>query len=374
MSSYIQAWDAYRVRIPLVKPYHLSKVYGTLTHSDVILLKIETSDGTIGWGEADPGGMKFTGDTPESVMASIHEGALDSLKGVELENWISSGKNEDRKGSLSAACDVAIHDALARQKGTPVWELLGQKVRDEIDLLWPTSSGTAADDLAVIEKYAAKGFNTYMLKMGDRPIADEITRVRDVLAGLPDGVRIMLDANQGWTRDEANLFFTAANDLPLILIEQPLAADDLEGLRKLRENYELSVSVDESLQTPDSAESILANDAADIFSIKISKNGGLQSSLKIGQMVADEGKKVLMNSMIELGVTQCASLHLGCVFKNLVDCGHAYMSTLRTSDDVTDFSSLIEKGTARLRDAPGLGINVNLVKIKKYLEDEHHEN
>lgn len=374
MSSYIKAWDAYRVRIPLVKPYHLSKVYGTITHSDVVLLKIETSEGIIGWGEADPGGMKFTGDTPESVMASIRAGALDFLKGVELEGWISSGKNQDRKGSLSAACDVAIHDALARQKGIPVWELLGQKVRDEIDLLWPTSSGTAEEDLAVIEEYAAKGFNTYMLKMGDRPIADEITRVRDVLAGLPDGVRIMLDANQGWTQDEANQLFAVSNDLPLILIEQPLAADDLEGLRKLRENYQLPVSVDESLQTPDSAKSVLENDAADIFSVKISKNGGLQSSLKIGKMVADKGKKILMNSMIELGVTQCASLHLGCVFKNLVNCGHAYMSTLRISDDVTDFSSWIERGTARLQDAPGLGINVDSAKIRKYLEDEYHDN
>ena len=367
MSSYIKAWDVYRVRIPLVKPYHLSKVYGTITHSDVILLKIETSKGAIGWGEADPGGMKFTGDTPESVMESIRAGSLDSLKGVELEGWILSGKNQDREGSLSAACDVAIHDALARQKGIPVWELLGQKVRDEIDLLWPTSSGTAEEDLAVIEEYAAKGFNTYMLKMGDRPIADEITRVRDVLAGVPDGVRIMLDANQGWTQDEANQLFAASNDLPLILIEQPLAADDLEGLRKLRENYQLPVSVDESLQTPDSAKSVLENDAADIFSVKISKNGGLQPSLKIGKMVADKGKKVLMNSMIELGITQCASLHLGCVFKNLVNCGHAYMSTLRISDDVTNFSSWIERGTARLQDAPGLGINVDSAKIRKYL-------
>ncbi|MBT3225013.1 MAG: hypothetical protein HOK24_13635 [Desulfobacula sp.] len=374
MSSYIKAWDVYRVRIPLVKPYHLSKVYGTITHSDVILLKIETSKGAIGWGEADPGGMKFTGDTPESVMESIRAGSLDSLKGVELEGWILSGKNQDREGSLSAACDVAIHDALARQKGIPVWELLGQKVRDEIDLLWPTSSGTAEEDLAVIEEYAAKGFNTYMLKMGDRPIADEITRVRDVLAGVPDGVRIMLDANQGWTQDEANQLFAASNDLPLILIEQPLAADDLEGLRKLRENYQLPVSVDESLQTPDSAKSVLENDAADIFSVKISKNGGLQPSLKIGKMVADKGKKVLMNSMIELGITQCASLHLGCVFKNLVNCGHAYMSTLRISDDVTNFSSWIERGTARLQDAPGLGINVDSAKIRKYLEDEYHDN
>ncbi|MBF0277928.1 MAG: hypothetical protein HQM13_09065 [SAR324 cluster bacterium] len=372
MNSQIKSWDAFRVRIPLVNPYHLSKVYGTITHSDVIFLKIATFDGTVGWGEADPGGVKFTGDTPESEMKSIHQGSLNFLKGLEIENWVASGKSKEGGGALAAACDVAIHDALARQKQIPVWQLLGKKQRDTIDLLWPTSSGSSSEDLKIIREFNARGFKTYMLKMGDRSIPDELKRLQEVFAQLPEGVRLMVDANQGWTREEADEFFQGAKDFPLILTEQPLPADDLAGLRGLREKFGQTVSVDESVQSLESTEEILEEDAADIFSIKISKNGGLHSSHQIAKMVAAKGKRVLMNSMIELGITQCASLQLGCVLENLVDCGHAYMSTLRTSDDVTDFSSWIENGTARLQDSPGLGLNVDFEKINKYLEDEHH--
>ena len=372
MSSRIKSWDAYRVRIPLVNPYHLSKMYGTITHSDVILLKVETSDGIVGWGEADPGGLKFTGDTPQSVMTSIHEGSIDFLKGVELENWVSAGKGKENDGALAAACDVAIYDALALKKNVPVWALLGKKQRDKVDLLWPTSSGTGSEDLDIIKAFVAKGFKTFMLKMGDRPIVDEIKRVQEVHAHLPEGVKVMVDANQGWTRNEANDFFSGTEDIPLILVEQPLPASDLDGLHLLKNKFQRLVSVDESLQTPDSVENILKKDAADVFSIKISGNGGLRSSHDIGKKVAAQGKKILMNSMIELGITQCASLHLGCVFENLMDCGHAYMSTLRTSDDVTNFSSWIDKGAAKLRDEPGLGVKVDSERINKYLEDEHH--
>ena len=81
-----------------------------------------------------------------------------------------------------------------------------------------------------------------------------------------------------------------------------------------------------------------------------------------------------MNSMIELGITQAASLHLGCTLNNLVDCGHAYMSTLRMSDDVTNFSSWIKQGVAYLADAPGLGVDVSLQKIQQYQVDHFYVN
>jgi len=181
----------------------------------------------------------------------------------------------------------------------------------------------------------------------------------------------MTDANQGWTREEAKEFFQNAQDLPLVLVEQPLEANDLEGLSSLRQ-YGIPISVDESLQNPENAREIIAKGAADIFSIKISKNGGLLRGLEIGKAVEADNKRVMMNSMIELGITQSASLHLGTVLPNLVPFGHAYMSTLRMSDDVTDFSDWIQSGTVRLPEAPGLGVKVSEEKIQQYLEDEYH--
>lgn len=182
----------------------------------------------------------------------------------------------------------------------------------------------------------------------------------------------MVDANQGWTREEALQFATETALLPLILIEQPVAAADYEGLQQMREVSGCPVSVDESIQKAGDTDAILAAEAADIFSIKISKNGGLANSQTIATSVSNAGKQVLMNSMIELGITQAASLHLGCTLDNLVDCGHAYMSTLRMADDITDFSEWVNQGIASLPDAPGLGVNVSTEKIKQYQIGEFH--
>lgn len=368
----ISTVDAYRVSIPLHEPYHLSKVYGTLTHCDVVLLRVCTVGGVVGWGEADPGGQRFTGDTATEVMDVLRGGVAEGLLGSEVDAWVANARGRELHGSLGAACDVAAHDALARATDRPLWALLGRRQRTTIEVLWPTSSGTAKTDLEVIRVRAAEGFRTIMLKAGDREVGADLARVRSVCAALPEGVKVMVDANQGWCREEALEFITGATGLPLLLVEQPLAADDLSGLQQLREVASMPISVDESLQTLVQARRLINAEAADVFSIKVSKNGGLRNALDIADLVRDAGHRVLMNSMIELGVTQSASLHLGCVLENLIDCGHAYMSTLRMADDVTEFSNQVHGGKIHLGDGAGLGVQIDLERVRRYLLDEYH--
>ena len=363
--------DVWQVEIPLAQPYHLSKVYGTLTHAVCAIVRLTLAGGKQGWGEADPGGIRFDGATIESVMRELREQAPPMI-GQSVADWVGQGRGRGLHGATTAALDVACHDALGRSQGKPVYALIGQQRRDRISVLWPTSSGSAEDDLAIIRDYQAQGFETYMLKMGDRPVAEDIERARTVLSQLRPGVRIMVDANQGWRREEALAFARATAGLPLILIEQPVDAADLEGLRQVRELASCPVSVDESIRKPDDVRTILDADAADVFSVKISKNGGLANSAAIADETALAGKRVLMNSMIELGITQAASLHLGSTLDNLMDCGHAYMSTLRMADDVTDFSDWIDHGVALLPQKPGLGINVLLDKIEQYRVEHFH--
>ncbi len=369
----IVAIDIWPLKVPLAKPYHLSKLYGTLTHSDAVIIRVTLANGVVGWGEADPGGVNFDGETSESVVNSLRNRAP-ILLGQNVEAWVSSAAGRNYHGAAGAAMDVACYDALGRALEKPVNQFLGLLYRDRIPLLWPTSSGTAEDDLAIIAEYHPHGFNTYMLKMGDRPIADEISRVETVVSRLPTGVAVMVDANQGWTRKEAITFAEATGHLPIILIEQPVTADDYEGLQQIREVTYIPISVDESIQQVSDAGAILKAGVADVFSIKISKNGGLCNSKEIAGRVSDSGKQVLMNSMIELGITQAASLQLGCTLSNLVDCGHAYMSTLRMADDITDFSDWISNGMVKLHGAPGLGVTVSMEKINKYKTAEYHVN
>jgi muconate cycloisomerase len=366
----VRSIEGWFLQVPLATPYHLSRVMGTLTHSDAIVLRVTLDDGTAGWGESDPGGVNFDGVTGESVFAAVAEKST-SLLGTDVSEWVQGQRGRGGNGALDAAFDVAFHDALARADGKPLWQLLGSQQRDRIDVLWPTSSGSVAEDLAVIRQRHKEGFRTYMLKMGDRPAADDLARLESVLAELPKDVRIMVDANQGWTREEGIAFGRGAKDLPVVLIEQPVAMDDLAGLKQVRDTGCI-VSVDESIQHPDDLQRIIDAHAADIFSVKISKNGGLANSAWIAAEAGRNEKRVLMNSMIELGITQAASLHLGCTLHNLVDCGHAYMSTLRMSDDITDFSGWVTDGVAVLPDRPGLGVAVDEDRIDRYRQGEFH--
>ncbi len=368
----IVSLDAFHIAIPLVNPYHLSKVYGTQTHSDVIIVRIMTDSGEEGWGEADPGGVLFTGDTGEAVMQSIREEGAERIIGCRVDDWVENGDGLKFQGSVGAAFDVAVHDALAKSRHQPLWALLGEKRREKIDSLWPTSSGTAEDDLEIIKTRLAQGFRTFMLKMGSRPVDKDIERVIEVTRVLPEDVKIMVDANQGWEIEEAMTFVEGITDVPLVLIEQPVVADDHEGLKKISKISRIPVSVDESLQTVEDARRIALGEIASVFSIKVSKNGGLRAGLEIGRIAKEQGLLVMMNSMLELGITQSASLHLGCVLDCLIDCGHAYMSTLRMSDDVTDFSNFVSEGKAHLPSGTGLGIQVNESKIMKYLKEEYH--
>ena len=368
----IVSLDAFHIAIPLVNPYHLSKVYGTQTHSDVIIVRIMTDSGEEGWGEADPGGVLFTGDTGEAVMQSIREEGAERIIGCRVDDWVENGDGVKFQGSVGAAFDVAVHDALAKSRHQPLWALLGEKRREKIDSLWPTSSGTAEDDLEIIKTRLAQGFRTFMLKMGSRPVDKDIERVIEVTRVLPEDVKIMVDANQGWEIEEAMTFVEGITDVPLVLIEQPVVADDHEGLKKISKISRIPVSVDESLQTVEDARRIALGEIASVFSIKVSKNGGLRAGLEIGRIAKEQGLLVMMNSMLELGITQSASLHLGCVLDCLIDCGHAYMSTLRMSDDVTDFSNFVSEGKAHLPSGTGLGIQVNESKIMKYLKEEYH--
>ncbi|NNF78516.1 MAG: mandelate racemase, partial [Rhizobiales bacterium] len=103
----------------------------------------------------------------------------------------------------------------------------------------------------------------------------------------------------------------------------------------------------------------------DVFSIKLSKNGGILPSRKIAELAEAHGLKILINSMIEFGVSQAAALQLGVTLPNLLEAGHAYMSAHRMVDDPTDFAANVKGGMARVSERPGLGVSIDTEKLAR---------
>ena len=367
--------ELFHISIPFEKPYVLSKAYGTLHSAQAIIFKIHTDEGVVGLGEADPMNP-FTEESPGTVMAVTLDTLAPLLLGQDptraaaIESMLDSTVqgNPTAKGAVN----MALCDILGKVEGIPAHLLLGGIQNAELPILWGTGSGTPENDLACIQELVKTGCDTVMLKMGALPISEEIQRMKAVKTRFGDRLSVIVDANQGWEVSEAFAFLDGTRGYHPDLIEQPIKGWNHLGLKRIRERCSCLLSADESLVTLHDAAQLIRENAVDVFSIKVSKNGGLFKSKKIAQTAEAFGIKILMNSMLEFGVTQAASLQVGCTLTNLLDMGHAYGSVVRMSDDVTDFGRNITGAKVRVPSGKGLGVELDedrLIKYtKKYLE------
>ncbi len=368
----INGLELYQISIPFAEPYRLSKIYGTLHDAQAVIVKLETDEGLVGLGEADPMNP-FTEESPESTMAVLGDIIAPNLLGRDPREIARLESNLDPmvQGNPTArgAVNMALYDILGKAVDTPVYQLMGGLRHAKLPLLLGISSLDLERSIDAINQLISKGVSTVMLKMGEMPIADEIKRFIGIRQHFGKNIKLVVDANQGWETAEALEFIEGINGYHLDLLEQPIERRNLAGLKQICEQSVCSLSADESLVEAADAAVLIRQQVVDVFSIKVSKNGGLDKSKLIAQMAAGFGLKCLMNSMLEFGITQAASLHLGCTLPNLLDCGHAYGSVTRMSDDITDFGQNISDGVVTVPSGAGLGVNLNEDKLKKYTKD-----
>jgi len=364
--------ELFHISIPFAKPYKLSRVYGTLTHAHAIILKMHTDEGIVGLGEADPMNP-FTEETPASVMVVTRDAIAPHLMGKDPTQISILESTLDRvvSGNLTArgAVNMALHDILGKANNVPAHTLLGGLYNASLPILNGVGSGTPEEDAAAIEELVEQDYRSFMIKMGSLPITDEIKRLVSVKERFTGRINVLVDANQGWELTDALEFIDGIKGYRPDLFEQPIKRWDIDGLKRIRMHSPCPLCADESLVTINDAATLIREKAVDAFSIKVSKNGGLTKAKKIAQVAETFGIRCLMNSMLEFGITQAASLQLGCTMTNLLDLGHAYGSVLRMSDDVTDFGSNISRAVVTVPPGNGLGVNLKEDKLKRYTED-----
>lgn len=359
----------YRVKVPLNKPYHLSSVIGTIDSTDSIIIKMKTDSGIDGYGEADPIPF-FSEETPETIEAIITHHLKPLLIGKNPFKIAEISKIMDEKlnGNLLAkgAIDMALYDLTGKALNIPAHQLLGGSIRNELPLLWPIGSGSINENIEEVKRKLDEGFKTFMIKTGELSLQADIARVRAINSICNDSITLIVDANQGWDVSNAIKFSNSIADIDIAFIEQPIASWNLQGLKEIRQKSPIPISVDESLTSLHEANKIIFNHGADFFSLKVSKHGGLFKTNKIASLAESAGIPCMINSMIELGITQAASLQLAATQHNLVHSGQCLMSTLRIADDITNFGQNISCGKISLPKSAGLGIDVDQNKLEKY--------
>ncbi|MER9468968.1 hypothetical protein NKI82_24065 [Mesorhizobium sp. M0482] len=358
--------EVFEIEAKLCTPYKLTE--GVLVATQAVLVKLTDADGVAGWGEANPA-ETVDGETPAGVLTILKDkllpmvlatpepapGTIDALVDVVIPSHLCA------KGAIT----MALLDILGKRLNVAVATLLGGPLRHSLPVLWPLSNGTAQEDIPIIEERAAQGFSSFMLKMGTSPITSEIKRVAALDARYGERVKFIADANQGWSLGQAREFLAGIAGSKVAFVEEPLATDIIAGMAELSNASQLPLSADESIIDLTDAAQLARTGAATVFSIKSSKNGGPLRAQRIAATAEAFGISCYMNSMIEFGITQAASLQHAVTVRNLVDAGHAFMSTMRLVEDPTDFSSLVRNGIVHLPDRAGLGLEIDEDHVRR---------
>ncbi|MEN1760619.1 dipeptide epimerase [Anoxynatronum sibiricum] len=300
-----------RLRIPLKKPFKTA--LRTVEAVDDILITIHTDTGDVGYGEAPPTAV-ITGDTRESIESAVMGFIRPRLLGlpvVELET-IMARLHTALVGNTSAkaAIDMAVYDLFARYHQAPLFRLLGG-ARQTLTTDLTISVNDPAEMAEDARQAVLLGYDTLKIKVGKDPRQD-LERIKALRQALGDGVTLRLDANQGWTPREAVKLIRQMEEvgLGIELVEQPVKAGDLEGLKYVTQQVETLILADESVFSPRDALRIMQERAADLINIKLMKTGGIYQALKICALAEIYGMECMVGCMLESRLSVAAAAHL----------------------------------------------------------------
>jgi o-succinylbenzoate synthase len=312
-----------RISIPLKTPFKTA-LRSTDRVND-ILVCIETDSDLCGYGEAATTAV-ITGDTLGSMTAAISEYIAPAIIGRDLDDFdniiYAVNKSILKNTSAKAAVDIALYDLFAKSCKKPLYKLLG-KAKNSITTDVTISVNPVEEMVRDSVTAVNNGFSILKVKVGKGGLGDAIT-IEEIRKAVGKDVTIRVDANQGWEAKGAIRTIRAMEDkgLNIELVEQPLSAHDLDGMRFVTANVSTPILADESVFCAADAIEIIRTHAADIINIKLMKTGGICEALRVIAIAESLGVKCMVGCMMESHISVGAAAHLAaaknvCVYADL---------------------------------------------------------
>ncbi|AQV16713.1 muconate cycloisomerase [Acinetobacter pittii] len=356
------------VDIPTIRPHQLSVT--TMRTQTLVLVKITTTDGIVGWGEATTiGGLNYGEESPESVKANIDTYFAPLLASVKDLNVAQTLKliRKNINGNRFAKCAIqtALLDIQAKRLGVPLSEVLGGRLRNSLPVLWTLASGDTEKDIAEARKMIElKRHNTFKLKIGSRPLQHDVDHVIAIKKALGADISVRVDVNRAWSELECIQGIQQLQDGGIDLIEQPCAIQNTEALARLTQRFDVAIMADEALTGPDSAYRIAKSHGADVFAVKIEQSGGLIEACEVAKVAGLAGIDLYGGTMLEGPVGSMASAHAFATFETLAF-GTELFGPLLLTEEILKEPLRYENFELHLPTAPGLGIEIDEDKVEK---------
>ena len=356
------------VCLPMTKPVFMAGV--EIRQADNVLVRIEAANGAVGWGEA-ASAPTMTGETVESMMAAVLylTPALEGRVADDIAGACAAMAGRMYGNSAAkAAVEMALHDLVGRATSRPAYALLGGKQRSRIAVLGVISNGELAADLRDAGAKKAAGFAAFKIKVGiDQPMVDG-ERTRQICRLLGPDLLICSDANQGWSADEAVQYVRAVTGSGLAFFEQPVLADDVAGMAAVAAAADCAIGADESIHSLEDIRRHHQRHAERGASLKTIKLGGLRGVMAAGRLCDELGMAVNVSCKAgESSIACAAAIHIAAALPQIA--WGLTLSNEGLADDVTARPVRIARGHVEVSDRPGLGIDVDEDRIRRYRRD-----
>jgi muconate cycloisomerase len=360
----IRRIDAIPVALPLKTPVRMSAE--TVTAAQNLLVRIEADDGTVGWGEASSA-PTMTGDTLGGLVAAVRDHLAPILAGKDARTWPTLRPALHRallgNGGAHSAVEMAVLDLIGRATGKRLIDIVARPRRNAVKPMWLLGNKTADEDVAEAHAKQAAGFDFFKLKIGVKPLAKEIAIAFAVREALPD-TPLCADANCGLTLAQAHRYVEKTRKAKLMFVEQPLAYDDIDGLKKLARGTKMPIGVDEGIHSLADIE-VHARAGAGGVSLKLIKLGGITAAIAAGKLCHRLGLSVNIAAKIaESSISSAAALHLACAVPKAdwgVSLTHFYLA-----EDIVRRPLLLKSGLVALPTEPGLGVEVDEAAVERF--------
>jgi O-succinylbenzoate synthase len=364
MSHTLRTVELLLVRLPLVRPFTTSS--HTKSHLEHILLRVRDEDGNEGWGEcASASDPYYCAETSETSWHILRDFLVPGVLGVTWDHpddaaktWKAVRGNNFAKAGLEMAC----WDLYSRVRGEPLARLLGG-TRQEIHS--GVSLGIEPTPAAIVETvahYLDQGYKRIKMKIGPGRDVDFVRAVRE---RWPE-VLLMADANSAYTLDNPDhvAALRALDGLDLMMIEQPLADDDIVDHAVLQASLRTPICLDESIHTVADARKALDLKSCGIINIKVSRLGGLSEARRVHDLCVERDVPVWCGGMHEFGVGRAANVTI-CSLPGFTLPGDVSGSDKAYREDIVDPPIRATQGAIAVPwDRPGLGFEANIERIK----------
>ncbi|MBA2704480.1 MAG: o-succinylbenzoate synthase [Blastocatellia bacterium] len=360
---FITSVELREIRLPLVHPFETS--FGRTTERRIILVRVIDKNGQEGWGECTAGeGPFYCEEWTESAWSTLKTFLAQRVLKKEIENAASVWElMQPVRGNrmAKAAIETACWDLDAKQLGLPLWQHLGGERREIPCGVSIGIQNTPQDLLEKIARELAAGYQRIKIKIKPGWDAEIVELVRKT---FPD-IQLMVDANSAYTLFDVALF-RELDQFRLMMIEQPLAHDDIVNHSELQKQIKTAVCLDESIRSSADAAHALAIGACRVINVKLGRVGGHAQAKKVEEVCRAGNIPVWCGGMLESGIGRAHNIAMA-TLSGFTLPGDVSASSRYWEEDIIDPPvSVSANGTIIAPDQPGIGFDIALSRIEAH--------